>query len=90
MDGSDVSRSSGFWSLPTLVSSPAWSCQSMVTNVSNYHTEEMSYSILFDYPAQAYGFQVLEEFTEWFVEASIAAHPSNITIAHFCLIIGNG
>lgn len=70
IDGSDVLRSSSFWSLPTLVSSPAWSCQSMVTNVSS-QPDKMSYEILFDYPALSRRCRILEEFTKWFHEASI-------------------
>lgn len=70
IDGSDVLRSPGFWTLPTLVSSPAWSCQSMVTNLSS-QPDKMSYGILFDYPTQASrGYRILEDLTEWFDEAS--------------------
>lgn len=85
IDGSDVLRSSSFWSLPTLVSSPAWSCQSMVNNLSS-RSDTLSYDILFEYPAQARGYKILEDFTEWFDEASINAHPPGTTIASFRLI----
>lgn len=70
VEGSNVRQGSGFSSLPSIVSSPTCSVQSMVTNISS-QPDQLSYEVLVDdYPAPTLQGEILDDFTKWFVEAS--------------------
>lgn len=61
--GSDVYRSASFWSLPSLVSTPACSEQSVQTQRSK--DGEGRLRVLLDYPAHSEHTRVLEEADLW-------------------------
>lgn len=64
--GSDVHRSASFWSLPTLVSTPACSVQSVQTQRSK--DCEGRLKVLLDCPAHSENTRVLEEADMWRAE----------------------
>ncbi|KAF3765003.1 hypothetical protein M406DRAFT_331316 [Cryphonectria parasitica EP155] len=64
-DGSDVNRSSSFWSLPSVISSPAASDQSMTVNLSEPDCD--SFEVLVTFPSESLGYKLLEEWEDWFV-----------------------
>ncbi|KAI7785833.1 hypothetical protein LA080_005950 [Diaporthe eres] len=61
--GSDVHRSASFWSLPSLVSTPACSVQSVQTQRSKDGQGRLK--VLLDYPAHSENTRVLEEADMW-------------------------
>lgn len=61
--GSDVHRSASFWSLPSLVSTPACSVQSVQTQRSVEYQGRLR--VLLDYPAHSKNTRVLEEADMW-------------------------
>lgn len=61
--GSDVHRSASFWSLPSLVSTPACSVQSVQTQRSKDGQGRLT--VLLDYPAHLENTRVLEEADMW-------------------------
>lgn len=64
--GSDVHRSASFWSLPSLVSTPACSIQSVQTERSQDGQGRLK--VLLDYPAHSENTRVLEEADMWRAE----------------------
>lgn len=64
--GSDVHRSASFWSLPSLVSTPACSVQSIQTQRSKDCQGRLK--VLLDYPAHSENTRVLEEADMWRAE----------------------
>lgn len=64
--GSDVHRSASFWSLPSLVSTPACSVQSVQTQRSKDFQGRLK--VLLDYPAHSKNTRVLEEADMWRAE----------------------
>lgn len=64
--GSDVHRSASFWSLPSLVSTPACSVQSVQTQRSKDCQGRLK--VLLDYPAHSENTRVLEEADMWRAE----------------------
>lgn len=63
VQGSNVHRGSGFWSMPTIIWSPACSSQSIANNVTN-KPDKLNYKTLVEYPAQTLQYKMLNEFTE--------------------------
>lgn len=61
--GSDVYRNASFWSLPSLVSTPACSVQSVQTQRSKDGQGRLK--VLLDYPAHSENTRVLEEADMW-------------------------
>lgn len=64
--GSDVHRSASFWLLPSLVSTPACSVQSIQTQRSKDCQGRLK--VLLDYPAHSENTRVLEEADMWRAE----------------------
>lgn len=64
--GSDVRRSSSFWSLPSLASTPACSEHSVQTQSSRDNQGRLK--VLLDYPAHSKNTRVLEEADIWRAE----------------------
>lgn len=64
--GSDVHRSASFWSLPSLVSTPACSEQSVQTQRSKDNQGRLK--VLLDYPAHSKNTHVLEGADIWRAE----------------------
>lgn len=64
--GSENNRSPSFWSLPTLIQSPALSNQSMVTNVSS-EIDMNGLEVLVSFPSETVAYKFHEQYTEWYI-----------------------